>query len=398
MNAAQPATGRQHGFDQLRAIAMMAGVLFHASLAYSPLLHGFWLTADASHSVWVDLLAWFSHLFRMPLFFVVAGCFTAALVSRHGLGGMLRLRARRVLLPLLVLWPVLHVAMERLTMQAIVDTAHPSPMMRLIQRWSLQADAPPVPPSLMHLWFLCYLLAFGLLVWVMATLDLKLRTGWLANARLRTIVCAAPLALLPALMAVPAPMPAPDSPLPQWWALLFFGLYFHLGYQLPTRRTLAAELKPIAPWLVLGAVACHLVGAWLWDPVLAPAPADAGPRHLLLAALQAYAGWWMVLWCLHAGSRWLDTPRPLFRYLADASYWVYLIHLPVIFAIQFPLLDLALAWPWKLALTVAATVLISLGSYQLLVRRTLLGHWLNGWAPAETVHVQTGTSALKRRG
>ena len=38
---------RIHAMDNLRALAMLAGVVFHAALAYSPLMHMIWPPADA---------------------------------------------------------------------------------------------------------------------------------------------------------------------------------------------------------------------------------------------------------------------------------------------------------------------------------------------------------------
>ena len=69
------AEDRLHYMDHLRALAMLAGVLFHAALAYSPLMSGVFPTADRQNSVWVDVVVWGLHLVRMPLFFFVAGFF-----------------------------------------------------------------------------------------------------------------------------------------------------------------------------------------------------------------------------------------------------------------------------------------------------------------------------------
>lgn len=71
---------RVHYMDNLRAFAMLLGVFFHAALAYSPTLSQLWLTADANNAAFVDMLAYFSHSFRMPLFFLIAGFFAALLV------------------------------------------------------------------------------------------------------------------------------------------------------------------------------------------------------------------------------------------------------------------------------------------------------------------------------
>ena len=63
---------RFHYMDNLRAWAMILGVVFHAALAYSATVHHIWPTADTSTSRLIDALVWFSHTFRMPLFFLIA--------------------------------------------------------------------------------------------------------------------------------------------------------------------------------------------------------------------------------------------------------------------------------------------------------------------------------------
>lgn len=63
---------------------MLAGVLFHAALAYSPLTSRVSPTADRQHSAWVDVVEWGPHLVRMPLFFLVAGSFAGWTLERCG--------------------------------------------------------------------------------------------------------------------------------------------------------------------------------------------------------------------------------------------------------------------------------------------------------------------------
>ena len=86
----------------------------------------------------------------------------------------------------------------------------------------------------------------------------------------------------------------------------------------------------------------------------------------------------MTLWCLLAGKRWLDRKRATMRWLADASYWVYLVHLPLLFAIQYRLLDLQMHWSAKFAIATTATFALSFASYQWLVRPTPIGWLLDG--------------------
>jgi glucans biosynthesis protein C len=383
VNTAALSAARFHYMDNLRALAMLTGVLFHAGLAYSTVLHNYWPTADASYSKWVDGFVWFTHLFRMPLFFLVAGFFVALMVQNRGIGKMLRNRFARVLLPFILFWPLLYFALRWLTLYAASHVDKPSPLLAFIKRWVLEANAPAAPPSMMHLWFLMYLMCFCVLVWVVDALEMQWPT-WLKQAvattrsttMLTILVAIAPLLLVPAMASVAAPIPAPESFFPQWWALLIFGFYFTLGYQLFKHQSLIDTLKPIAVWLLVGAVLAYAVFLWAFkSPALMSAKL---PLRLLQAIMEAYAGLWMTLWCLSVGKQWLNRSSQALRYVADASYWVYLMHLPILFAIQYYLLDVEAQWPTKFVISAIATLAIAFASYQLIVRKSFIGRLLNG--------------------
>ncbi len=371
---------RFHYMDNLRAIAMLAGVLFHAALAFSVLAHPVWPTADRENSLTVDAFVWFFHLFRMPLFFVVTGFFAAMLVQKRGMGAMLKNRLMRIVLPLLVFWPVVYVSMSCLIRMAIVRVENLSPLLQIIKPWLANPQAPSAPPTLAHLWFLAYVMCFCILVWVASTLEWRRHLSWLeswleAFTSMKGI-CFTPLLLMLALFGVPAPFPAPESFFPQWWALLFYGSYFLIGFRLFHQTCWLDQLSPYAPKMLLISLLVYAFFAYFLY-VGGMAKSDLFSQAIL-AFLQAYIGYWMTLVCIIFGRRWLDVHHGILRYIADASYWVYLIHLPLIFAIQIPLMDMN--WPWvvKLSLSIGATLSIAFLSYHLLVRQRLLGKFLNG--------------------
>jgi len=368
---------RIHSMDNLRALAMLAGVVFHAALAYSPLMHPIWPAADAGRSAVVDALAWFLHMFRMPLFFVVAGYFAALLVARRGMAGLFRNRCARVLLPLLLFLPLVTTSMGWLTEHAAATVVHPSPALAWIRGYIDEHGALPSMPGWAHLWFLFYLLLFTVLVWVASALELRRVGAWIASLPPLSLALATPVLLAPALAGTGVPWPAPEFFVPSLWALAFFGAYFALGYQAFQRGDLLDRLRPLSPLLLGGAVAAYAALFWLTDG-FANARTAPSSQHLLHALLEACAGFWMTLWCLLAGRRWLDRRSAAMRWLADASYWTYLVHLPLLFAIQYRLLDLPLHWAAKFALSTAATLALSFASYQLLVRHTPIGRLLNG--------------------
>jgi peptidoglycan/LPS O-acetylase OafA/YrhL len=252
-------------------------------------------------------------------------------------------------------------------------------VLALVKQLMLEQGSLPMAPTVAHLWFLLYLMYFFVLAWVVATFELKRLPSWVANLRPWMLVGVAPLLLLvPALASVPAPWPAPDFILPQLWALVFFGFYFALGYLLFQRESMLEQLRPWTPYLLVSGLAAY--GVFLEflgtrQPGL--------PLRLLQAALEGYAGLWLALCCLQAGKYWLNGRSRVMRYLADASYWVYLVHLPLLFAVQYRLLDVAASWQLKFGVSVLATALLALASYQLLVRNTVLGKLLGGRGQAE---------------
>lgn len=366
--------------DNLRALAMLAGVVFHAALAYSPLMRPYWPLADAQGSIAVDAGAWFLHAFRMPLFFLLAGYFAALLVARRGMGALFRNRCARVLLPLLLFLPLVMASLNWLTANAAATATHPSPALAWIRVYIDEHGALPSAPGWVHLWFLFYLMLFTLLVWVASALELRRVGDRIAALHPVVLLAATPLLLAPALACVSVPSPAPESFVPSLWALVFFGVYFLVGYQARHRIEILDRLRSQSPFLLLGAIAAYTALFWLTDGFAAARHAPA--RHFLHAQLEAYAGFWMTLWCLQAARRWLDGNSRSLRWLADASYWVYLVHLPILFAIQYRLLDIQMHWTAKFAVSTLSTLALSFASYQLLVRYTAIGRLLNGKLPS----------------
>ena len=105
MTSVEQATGgieRRHDLDALRAFAMLLGIVLHAALAFVP---GAWVVSDASvegDGTPYAILVTAIHGFRMPVFFLMSGFFTAMLWRQRGLQALVTHRARRVLLPLVV--------------------------------------------------------------------------------------------------------------------------------------------------------------------------------------------------------------------------------------------------------------------------------------------------------
>jgi peptidoglycan/LPS O-acetylase OafA/YrhL len=107
LNPTQPISSavsipRRHDLDALRAIAMLLGIALHAALSFMPLPDAGWSVHDVRQSDWFGVFNTVIHGFRMPLFFLISGFFTAMLWRKRGLGSLLLQRLKRIVLPLVI--------------------------------------------------------------------------------------------------------------------------------------------------------------------------------------------------------------------------------------------------------------------------------------------------------
>lgn len=376
---------RVHYMDNLRAFAMLLGLFFHAALAYSPSLNQVWLTASPENSVIVDFLAFFSHTFRMPLFFLIAGFFAALLIQKRGLGAMLKNRLLRITLPFAIFLPLVVIAFIMLIGWAMESVQAKSPMLSLIAIMAQNTDAPAPPLTTSHLWFL-YQLTFFYIVTAIAVKCINFDCMSHIIKLPKLFLLLAPLVLVPALITQHAPIPAPEQFMPQLWSFGYFGLFFLFGYGLFSHQDFLDKLRPYLWVMLVTSVGAYCVFFQMIPQQMSmqeimtlmstSPPVDL--KQAGLAILQAYISVFMSLALLIIGRSLWNKQNSSMRLIADSSYWIYIIHLPVLWLIQFYLLDTQ--WPLWIEFLVSSfgTLIIGLVSYLILVKWTPLGWLLNG--------------------
>ena len=92
---------RLHYMDTLRATAMFLGLVLHGGVVFAQ-----WpidpLRSHDEPSVFLHYIMEIIHVFRMELFFLVAGFFSVLLVQKRGLNYYVKNRATRILLPFII--------------------------------------------------------------------------------------------------------------------------------------------------------------------------------------------------------------------------------------------------------------------------------------------------------
>jgi glucan biosynthesis protein C len=356
---------RIHSMDALRASTMFLLVPVHAAGLLALNGHG---------GAWATAVYWFVHVFRLPLFFAMSGFFLAFLLGRNGFRETVRNRTARIAAPLalalVTLVPLTVLAAQVTGTVLAADLGVP------------QGNPLAFGPS--FLWFLWYLLIVDLA----AIAVYVFRPGLLraAGERFRRLV-AFPLGGV-ALLAVPTALALwPSSTwtaeptsgfVPEPSVLAYYTLFFALGATLCVHRDLVAEAGRNAWRWVACALAATLPAAILFGGHIS-AGQDSGPTvHAAGLLIYAIATWSSLLALIGLAERYLNRPWPALRYLADASYWIYLSHMPAVVLLVALAGTTALGTAPQFALVTVGALAFSLLTYPLLVRHTAVGLLLNG--------------------
>jgi glucans biosynthesis protein C len=399
-SSASTATDRFHALDALRAVALLLGIMLHAGVAYIPGPGVHWAIQDRSANMafggWILIL----HSFRLEVFFLLAGFFARLLFLRRGAGGFLSNRLLRLLVPFVGGWFLVYPGLAFAWIwgaakgdpAAIGSAWHQA--LGAVQR-ALHGLARLGSPQgyfpLTHLWFLYYLLVVyasffavrGLVIWVLGW-----REGWRewteretgALVRSRWLIVVASVVTWGILIQMRTwSVDTPDSTFrPHIPAVLLFGLFFSLGWFLH-RDTNLLEVFRRRWWShLLMALALvtpvFILSAYERQPA-APHFQEIRWAFFLVYALQM---WSWVLASLGLFLRFFQKESGAWRYLSDSSFWLYIIHLPVVTVLQVALAPISLSCWSKFGLILAMSLLLCLASYQYLVRWTFLGWVLNG--------------------
>ena len=375
---------RLHALDGLRAVMMLLGLLLHSIVSYGAFPYGAaWPFKDQATSPLMDLLVFGIHIFRMPIFFVMAGFFSALLYLRRGPGGLAQNRFTRIVLPFAVGWLVLHPLVVGGFTFANTMKAAPLGVALSAVGGVAQSGALFVSDTTMHLWFLYDLILFYVAALILAPLAMRLPESVRSSVmRLyeavvsRPLLRPLPLAILTAITLWPmgGVLKTATSFVPDPAPLVAYGVFFGFGWLLYLKRELLPSFDRLA-WTQI-AIAIALVPLNNWSVT-----ARTSGAEWALWLTMATGG--LVVWLLTFGItglflRYLDRPAPVVRYVVDASYWLYLVHLP--FTIWIPGLLTELAWPAvaKAAVVLAGTTVVGFATYDLLVRPTFIGAVLNG--------------------
>ena len=111
--------------------------------------------------------------------------------------------------------------------------------------------------------------------------------------------------------------------------------------------------------------------------ILEKGAADKEAQALLPTVSVAFC-WLMIFAFVGFFRRFFSGEKPRVRYVSDSSYWLYLVHMPVVQILQIWLSGWQFPGPLKFVLICVLSTGLLLLSYHYLVRYTFIGTALNG--------------------
>jgi peptidoglycan/LPS O-acetylase OafA/YrhL len=168
-------------------------------------------------------------------------------------------------------------------------------------------------------------------------------------------------------------IPTPDqSVIPQVASLIGYGTAVMFGWLVHRQPDLLAIWG--RQWTLHLAGAATATAVCLSIAGVAPAFVPQGPGLEKFAFAVAYgvAIWTWSFGVIGLAIRFMSRANERVRYVADASYWIYLAHLPVVASLQVLVGHLPWHWSAKFPLVLAASLVILFASYRYLVRATFI--------------------------
>lgn len=372
-----PSIERIYSLDSLRAIMMMLGLVFHSALTYgvSDLGEGWPLKDTGATHITNDLIKHIISRFRMPLFFLVAGFFGAMLFYTRTPLKMIKNRLSRLVYPfvvfILLLWPIIIFSFG--FTQLIFAQSNNAFAETIVNFSSLDIF---IPRKTYHLWFLYYLilataaavvLAFGFRKLPYFSANISKAFNWVIQKPIARVFVFSGLTCL-VYLVMGTTSTGGMSFIPYFSTFIFFFFFYLVGWLLFKSKHLLDSMMRL-DWLcvVLGFIVTIF---YLFNLK------TLGEEHIIF--LKSFTVWLFIFGITGLFIRFGSKHSSRMRYISDASYWVYLIHLPLTAFIPSLLFNWNVPSTVKFITVLVTTTFICFTTYHYFVRTTFIGKFLNG--------------------
>ncbi|MBT5078926.1 MAG: acyltransferase family protein, partial [Candidatus Marinimicrobia bacterium] len=367
---------RIYSLDSLRAIMMLLGLVLHSAITYGVYENSAWSLKDSITHISNDYIVSFIHTFRMQIFFIVAGFFGSMLFYERKPLEMIKNRAARIVSPFIVfmflLWPttVFAFGYTRLVLEGNVNALEDS-----ISVFSNLFIL--VPRHTFHLWFLYYLALITSISIVLALVLQKLPSitnnisrvfNWIINKSIARVIIFASITATVYFIIGSWSVSTSTSIVPDFNILIYYLAFYIIGWILfKSKHLLDTFMK--YDWLFT------ILAVVLFSIYFFMSHGFSYISHVIIKSIMV---WLFIFGITGLFIRYASNHSSIMRYISDASYWVYLIHLPLTAIIPGLISDWIIPATLKFLLVFIITSMSCFLSYHYFVRGTFIGQFLNG--------------------
>ena len=363
-------TNRLHSLDFLRAFALLMGVLLHVLMLFLEPFDGSEPRLSASIIfIWI-------HTWRMPLFMLLAGFFTALSLSKRDTGNYALNRLIRLGVPLLLLWSVI----------PAIDEGT-SELFKIPELISYIFYDIPFTLRLDHLWFLYYLLLFyGVLLLIKTTAPPIFSLVIDFELSLSRVLCLwMPILIL--LSPLNKPIGGIFGEIPITFgeinlgSMLFMASFFIIGMQAYKSSQFLENLQELRFWLPsLIVFSLVPIGLLAWGGVKDEPFAFAGLLELwIVNSLSGSAALLLVLSIMGLAMNKISSTGHVLRWLVRLSYPIYVFHLMFVISVSGTLMFFGINDWIVVLLGFASGILFPVIIYYAIISWTPLDWVFNGY-------------------
>jgi peptidoglycan/LPS O-acetylase OafA/YrhL len=367
---------RRADLDWLRVIAFWLLIYYHAAIAFFP--GGFPVIQNVDTSFVLQVMAGFLHEFRLALLFLISGIGVSFALRHRNRRQFMRERAVRLLVPfvfgILIIVPPMIFLEKRFIGEFAGSFTHFYPA------FFTNGVYPDGHLSWHHFWFIAYLSIYCVLGWpVFAYFKRAGGRSQLDRWSQRLSRGVFPyLAIVPlAALEIPLRASFPGFPdlIHDWANFSHWFLIFIAGFLLASSQPLLDRTQHLrGTSLALASFATVIMFLQFWSPEQGGfSPSVNGGTdiwtYVWFCLLRVSNAWLWLLTCLGYAGRYLQRPSRLLSYLNNAVYPLFCLHLTVIVALEYVIVPLNWSVLAKYLVITTGTIIVTLGSYELLWRR-----------------------------
>lgn len=361
---------RIHSLDFLRAFALLMGVLLHVLMLFLEPFDGSEPRLGASIIfIWI-------HTWRMPLFMLLAGFFTALSLSKRDVGNYALNRLIRLGVPILLLWAVI---------PAVDETT--SDIFKLPELISWVLYDVPFTLRLDHLWFLYYLLIFYGVLLLLKSITPRIFT-FISDFKLssaRVLLLWLPILIL--LSPLNKPTGGIFGEIPTTFgevelgSMLFMASFFLMGLQIQKSARFLEQLQQKRFWLpsliIFSLIPIGLMG---WGGLKDEPFVFSSVLEMWISnSLSGSAALLLVLSIMGFGMNQITSSGSTLRWLVKLSYPIYVFHLMFVISVSGTLMFLGVNDLLVVLLGVTSGILGPVIIYYMIVFWTPLDWVFNGY-------------------